>query len=66
MDALAGGHSKRRSFKPAPAGLTAPPRRPSANLAALNGGVQPSLEQLHPDMFFGADDDDATSGGWVD
>lgn len=41
------------------------PCRPSANLAALNGGVQPSLEQLRPDMFFGADDaedDDASSG----
>ena len=38
--------------------------RPSANLAALNGGVQPSLEQLRPDMFFGLDDDDddASSG----
>jgi hypothetical protein len=32
--------------------------RPSANLAAMNGGVQPSLEQLRPDMFFGADSDD--------
>ncbi len=32
--------------------------RPSATLAAMNGGVQPSLEQLQPDMFFGADSDD--------
>lgn len=39
-------------------------RRHSVNLAALNGGVQPSLEQLSPDMFFGVDDDedDASSG----
>jgi hypothetical protein len=33
-------------------------RRPSPNLASLNGGVPPSLEQLRPDMFFGLDDDD--------
>lgn len=38
-----------------------PLRRPSANLAALNGGVQPTLEQLRPDMFFGAEDDDDAS-----
>ena len=40
-------------------------RRPSPNLASLNGGVPPSLEQLRPDMFFGLDDDDdddASSG----
>lgn len=40
----------------------APSCRPSANLAAMNGGVQPSLEQLRPDMFFGADSDDESGG----
>lgn len=36
--------------------------RASANLAAMNGGVQPSLEQLRPDMFFGVDDDEEDDG----
>ena len=39
-----------------------PPRRPSASLAALNGGVQPSLAQLSGRMFFGVDDDDEEEG----
>lgn len=36
-------------------------RRASANLAVVNGGVEPSLEQLRADMFFGADDDEDSS-----